>query len=328
MPAATPLDGLLALMKTLQDRIAKHGGALRKSEALTRYALIDPLLRELGWDTSDPAQVVPEYAVAGGRYHADYALHVDGKSEVVIEAKSLGAVLDGAFSQGINYCTREGTGYLALTDGESWRLYEVHRQVPMPEKLVVSFSLRDGPVESALAALNFWRTRVEAGQIGTIGSPQAMVSTTRSEALEYSAKPSQLRTEQNTSPVQEADTSGWQSLASYEPEAFTTPAEVRLPTGETEKTKNWTELNVKVVAWLVRGGYLTQSQLPVQIGSRYVVAANPVHPNGRRFTSGKRAESVFVETNYAAAYIISNIRHIIEEKTDWHPSQFYVRLGD
>ena len=37
--------------------------ALRQSEMQTRYALIDPLLRELGWDTENPALVRPEYKV-------------------------------------------------------------------------------------------------------------------------------------------------------------------------------------------------------------------------------------------------------------------------
>lgn len=56
-----PLENLLILIEKLQKRIDSHGDALRQSEALIRYALIDPLLRELGWDTEDPDMVVPEY---------------------------------------------------------------------------------------------------------------------------------------------------------------------------------------------------------------------------------------------------------------------------
>ena len=58
------LDELIALIETLRVRIGEHGQALSQSEALTRYALIDPLLRGLGWDTGDPAQVIPEYPVS------------------------------------------------------------------------------------------------------------------------------------------------------------------------------------------------------------------------------------------------------------------------
>ncbi len=59
-----PLESLLELVQTLSNRIDLHGPALRQSEALTRYALIDPLLRELGWDTEDPDMVIPEYGRA------------------------------------------------------------------------------------------------------------------------------------------------------------------------------------------------------------------------------------------------------------------------
>ena len=69
-----PLESLLELVKTLSSRIDQHGPALRQSEALTRYALIDPLLRELGWDTSDPGMVIPEYRVSEQSNSADYAL--------------------------------------------------------------------------------------------------------------------------------------------------------------------------------------------------------------------------------------------------------------
>ena len=58
-----PLDALLELVETLRQRIVEHKAALSQSEALTRYALIDPLLRELGWDTDDPNLVIPEYKV-------------------------------------------------------------------------------------------------------------------------------------------------------------------------------------------------------------------------------------------------------------------------
>ena len=51
---------------------------LRQSEALTRATLIDPLLRELGWDTEDPALVAPEYRL--GRGYADYALLSNGQA--------------------------------------------------------------------------------------------------------------------------------------------------------------------------------------------------------------------------------------------------------
>ena len=66
------LDDLVGVIETLKERMATHGATLRQSETRTRTALIDPLLRVLGWDTSEPAVVRPEYRVDVG--WADYAL--------------------------------------------------------------------------------------------------------------------------------------------------------------------------------------------------------------------------------------------------------------
>lgn len=71
-----PFESLLKLVETLRKRIDEHGATLRQSETMTRYALVDPLLRELGLDTGNPDLVVPEYKAGSGS--ADYALLVNG----------------------------------------------------------------------------------------------------------------------------------------------------------------------------------------------------------------------------------------------------------
>ena len=120
-----PLESLLALVQTLRERIDTHGDALRQSEALTRYALIDPMLRELGWDTSDPALVTPEYRSGTGS--ADYALLHDNRPAIMVGAKKLDTPLrDAVLAQGINYCLMEGTPHFSVTDGRRWEVYETH----------------------------------------------------------------------------------------------------------------------------------------------------------------------------------------------------------
>ena len=61
------LEELHRLIEALQVRISEHRAELQKSEALTRYVLIDPLLRALGWDTGNPSQVVPEFRALTSR---------------------------------------------------------------------------------------------------------------------------------------------------------------------------------------------------------------------------------------------------------------------
>ena len=85
------MDGLLSdlarLVETLRAKIANPSGI--SNEAITRYSLIDPVLRGMGWDTEDPSVVVPEYSSGEGR--ADYALFYNAdKPAIIVEAKKLG----------------------------------------------------------------------------------------------------------------------------------------------------------------------------------------------------------------------------------------------
>jgi hypothetical protein len=159
-----PLENLFRLVETLSDRIQKYSTALRQSEVLTRYVLIDPLLRELGWDTENPNEVHPEYTSGSGR--VDYALLSGGNPIVMIEAKKLDLPLKDRLAQAINYCLMEGTPYFAVTDGRRWEIYETHRPVPIADKQVVAFDLvAPTTADVAFKALALWRLSVETGSM-------------------------------------------------------------------------------------------------------------------------------------------------------------------
>ena len=125
-----PLESLVATIGTLKGRIEQHQALLRQSEALTRYVLIDPLLRELGWDTEDPHKVRPEAGGLGGI--ADYELRQGDSTVALLEAKKLGqGVTPEAIGQALNYCNQRGIAYMIVSDGDKWEMYEVFRQAPM-----------------------------------------------------------------------------------------------------------------------------------------------------------------------------------------------------
>ncbi len=150
---------LQGLIETLKKRIDDHGEELAKSEWATRYALIDPLLQGMGWDTGDRAQVKPEYKLeVPGRSDrwGDYALFNDGRERpaVVIEAKKLSEDLQRAAAQGLEYCAPQAISHFAVTDGQRWEVYDTHKQVPLSEKRVVEFDLK-----SPTAAVDCLRAR-------------------------------------------------------------------------------------------------------------------------------------------------------------------------
>ena len=174
-----PLENLLTLIEKLRECIDRHGDVLRQSEALTRYALIDPLLRELGWDTEDPDVVVPEYSSGGGR--VDYALFADSKPVIMVEAKKLGTSLQDARKQAVEYAMDETdikARYFSVTDGACWAIYDTNK--PANDMLAASFDVNEKSAAGAcLKALALWRPSVISGQIAggetpVIGLPEKL----------------------------------------------------------------------------------------------------------------------------------------------------------
>ena len=136
------LYDLVEVIEVIQQRIREHGATLRENETRTRMALIDPLLRVLGWDVSDPSLVTPEYG--GGQRRSDYALHGTGTTPVaVLEAKKLGEALGSHSSQMIGYALEGGIPYAGLTDGNRWQVYDVFEPVPLADKQILDVSVPD-----------------------------------------------------------------------------------------------------------------------------------------------------------------------------------------
>lgn len=164
------LDSLLGLVETLRKRIDDHGAALRRNEMRTRYALIDPLLQELGWDTSDPSEVMIEDGSGDGR--ADYLLLDRDQPVMIIEAKRLSLGVSDGRQQAVNYAMDPGRAarYFAVTDGNQWEIYDTHQ--PAISMLIISFSLTEEvPSEVCLKALSLWKSSAIEGKVVAAETP-------------------------------------------------------------------------------------------------------------------------------------------------------------
>ncbi len=319
-----PLESLLALVEKLRERIDVHGPALRQSEALTRYALIDPLLRELGWDTENPDLVIPEYQTDDGR--PDYALFSDSKPIMMVEAKKLGTALQGkVIRQGIGYCLEQGTLYFSVTDGRLWKIYETHRSVPIDEKRVVEFDLKSqSATEACLKALTLWGLRV-SGHVTT--GPTPVVGPTHNQP--DSPEPS---IPQPTPPSLE-----WRPLSRLKPLKNLGPVEIQFPDNSSRPVKRhaWGQLLVAVVRWLVNNGHLTESHCPIrktENSGKYAVSSEPFHPGGNEFRSSAEVELPDGEgllhiDAYASRKRNVEVCRTIIEHVGQDPAQFKVRLS-
>ena len=107
-------------------------------EDQTRYAIIDPILRALGWDTADRKVCYPEWQSKGSKRRVDYALfpsstttydfaHGEAIPAIIIECKSFRAELwedhGDQLQAYVDAEPRMTEGLAVLTNGDKWLLY-------------------------------------------------------------------------------------------------------------------------------------------------------------------------------------------------------------
>ena len=109
-------------------------------ETSTRYIIIDPILRALGWDLSDPGQCVVEYRIQdkqGKSGFIDYAL-LNGRGEpvILVEAKRIGEYSDSDdnFDQMDRYLESVETAMVCVvTNGQFWEIWLLNERDWQPE---------------------------------------------------------------------------------------------------------------------------------------------------------------------------------------------------
>jgi predicted type IV restriction endonuclease len=119
-----------------------------ENEAHVRMGIVDPILKLLGWDLTNPAECKPEYRV--GTRRVDIALLVNGQPEVLVEVKQPGGA-SGSDEQLFQYAFIKGGVPLAvLTDGATWSVYVPSERGEMHERRAVFLDLSErAPSESA-----------------------------------------------------------------------------------------------------------------------------------------------------------------------------------
>ncbi len=264
------LDELTATIETIKQRIKDHRTSLAANETRTRQVLIDPLLAALGWDVTDPDTVALEYKIGGG--FADYALLADGKPVTVIEAKKLNESLESHMMQLLNYAVSEGVKYMILTDGDKWRMYDVFKQVPNHDKLVMQMTIStDQTYENALNSLMIWNDKLIA-QGDAVDSIQPVVGSDRTSPSPTSE------------PLQPTPEEEWQSITDKFPDDAR-PFAVKFGGSETE-VASWKELAVEFATWMVNEGKITPEECPVQTATnsnRYYINTQPIHSDDSPF---------------------------------------------
>ena len=162
---------LAPALEQIRDRIARYRGRSSSiGEQNTKAALIEPVLRALGWDVEDPEEVWREFRRRTVDNPVDYALMILRTPRLFVEAKSLGENLDDPkwANQIMGYAVVAGVEWVVLTNGDEYRIYNSHATVPVEEKLFRTIRLTDDRTDVAGALDVLSRHRTEEDWIGIL----------------------------------------------------------------------------------------------------------------------------------------------------------------
>ena len=305
------LDELNDLVVKLNTKIDQHREILRKSESATRYGLIDPLLTALGWDLSDPAQVLTEYNSGNGR--ADYAMVPgNGPPSLVVEAKSLFTPTAQGIAQSINYCLQDGIKYFVVTNGDDWEVYETHRPVPMQEKRVTAFKITDMNQSTVIGMLWLWRGNFKVGDPAMPAPPPPAeeLPTTPSVSVAPPAKPTPPLA---VSPSHQGGSNGAPTtsldhvppgvpLSELNPSSGNNPPQfMTFPGGTRKPLGKWNRIQVVTVEWLAETGRLKELDCPLTgPHGNYLVHTTPYKRNGTLINKRRQVNQYWIDLNYTA----------------------------
>lgn len=127
-------DDFVSQIKNISKRVEQLKDTLDTEEA-TKTSLIMPFFQALGYDVFNPIEFVPEYTADVGikkGEKVDYAIVLNDKLQILIEAKAIGEELIKHDSQLFRYFGTTSARFSILTNGQK---YEFFTDLDQPNKM-------------------------------------------------------------------------------------------------------------------------------------------------------------------------------------------------
>lgn len=278
------MQELLDTIDKIRHTIKEHSDALSKNEMLTRYALIDPLLRAMGWDLSNPSEAIPEdNAAPGGK--TDYTL---GNNDMIVEAKKLNEKLDKHADTLRGYLKSRRARFGILTNGQTWKIYDAGATTKSPSG---EFDITDSSRIVLAEVVALHRLIISDAIPDEVGNEPPKHDDGGGG------------TSQDTLLVKERPTNNTDGMAlnrlAYM-KGMSPPKYLMHRTDGYRKSLNsWMDLLVGVAEWLVSNNHLTRLECPFPIGpKRYLVHTRPRHRDGQQFPRYKQIGNLYLCTHF------------------------------
>lgn len=183
------MSNLTAVLSQLSGKISRYRNS-RINEQDTKATLVEPILRELGWDTEDFEEVRREYKRKRSDKPVDYALLLLREPRLFVEAKALGQNLDDRkwANQIMGYASVAGVEWVVMTNGDEYRIYNSHATVPVEQKLFRSVRVSDTSDAQVAETLNLLsKGRMEENEIDVLWNAHRVDSQVQSVMTELFA---------------------------------------------------------------------------------------------------------------------------------------------
>ena len=130
-------------------------------EYCTRYTVIDPIIRALGWETYNPDECVVEYPCKKRRKRnpsrVDYALlSRKGNPVILIEAKRLNRLSSSHVRTLSEYAKAVKPKVCVLTDGQRWHIFDLTKTGWFKNKRVDTIDIGGQGIKQMARTLNKW----------------------------------------------------------------------------------------------------------------------------------------------------------------------------
>jgi hypothetical protein len=337
------MNNLNETLTLIIEKIKKFRSLYEQSEMAVRDQIVNPILRDLGWNPENPEDVQPNVSTEEGV--PDYSLLKNGKKALFVEAKKLGIDIEqrDVIRQLAKYSFGEGTKYGVLTNGAVWVLMRSFEEgTTLTERIVWKTDLENEELPAVLRKITtiskiniehievlvkkvqildeIWQSLLdEPGEM--IKGLMPVVKSIISQGYpDYQFEDTEIedllkeRVKEIISGPSEEETPYETPIESI-PWRGESPRKMKLK-GEVFELRNSFEILVNTANWLIKNGKLRPSDCPVGIGrgKRNLINKEPKHKYGDDFRAPKKlSNGLWIETHYSTAGCVNYTKRLLEK---------------
>ncbi len=337
------MNNLNEALAPIVEKIKKFRSLYEQSEMAVRDQIVNPILRNLGWNPENPEEVQPNVSTEEGV--PDYSLIKNGKKILFVEAKKLSVDIEQreVIRQLAKYSFSEGTKYGVLTNGAVWVLIRSFEEgTTLTERIVWKTDLENEELPAVLRKITtISKTNIEHIEVlvkkvqildeiwqSLLDEPEEMIkglipvvkSIISQGYPDYPFEDTEIedllkeRVKKIISGPSEDETPSETPIESI-PWRGGSPRKMKLK-GEVFELRNSFEILVNTANWLIKNGKLKPSDCPVGIGrgKRSLINKEPKHKYGDDFRAPKKlSNGLWIDTHYSTAGCINYTKRLLEK---------------